>query len=57
MELQADICEAGEQLTKRVTELKGKVDFQVGDIIQLSKSKAGSKETRRSQQSVWKGVS
>ncbi|CAJ1387189.1 unnamed protein product [Effrenium voratum] len=40
VELQADICEAGEQLTKRVTELKGKVDFQVGDIIQLSKSKA-----------------
>ena len=37
IELQSDICEAGQRLTERVPELNGKVDFLNGDIIDLSK--------------------
>ena len=39
IELQADICTAGEKLTERVPELVGKVKFKIGDIIELSKKK------------------
>jgi len=39
VELQADICKAGQILTDRVPELVGKVHFKIGDIIALSKNK------------------
>lgn len=39
VELQADICRAGQILTDRVPELVGKVQFKIGDIIALSKAK------------------
>ena len=39
VELQADICRAGQILTDRVPELVGKVQFKTGDIIALSKAK------------------
>ena len=39
VELQADICKAGQILTDRVPELVGKVQFKIGDIIALSKNK------------------
>jgi SAM-dependent methyltransferase len=37
VELQEDICVAGQELTKRVPGLVQKVDFRVGDIISLAK--------------------
>jgi len=38
VELQRDICEAGEELTQRVPGLAERVDFKVGDIISMSQS-------------------
>jgi len=38
VELQQDICVAGQELTQRVPGLSERVQFQVGDIIELSRS-------------------
>jgi len=38
VELQKDICEAGQELTQRVPGLAERVDFKVGDIISMSQS-------------------
>jgi len=37
VELQQDLCEAGQQLTERIPGLSARVDFQVGDFVSLLK--------------------
>ncbi|CAE7416321.1 NMT1, partial [Symbiodinium necroappetens] len=45
VELQPDICRAGQELTERVPGLADRVNFMVGDIITLSKTKEIPDET------------